>query len=490
MKCEQLIKIRGLFISCNFFRLTLLFFLFLTFSILMLISCRQNDENRIKPWTDNPCYWQYKGKPVLLLGGSDDDNLFQWEENAIEKHLDLLVAKGGNYIRNTMSSRDSGNIEPFFKLENGLYDLTRWNDVYWGKFRALLNLSLERDIIVQIEFWDMHDWYNERWNDRAFNPKNNINYTEVESGLPVLIEFGPLYGQANEHPFFQSHLPEKKMDIVRGYQENFVRKMIEASIDYPNVLYCINNESAIDTSWSDYWLGFAREIATKKKKMIYVGDMLMIPSSHFIIYKNFDFADLSQTASNLHRQREANVGEGHMKSVIGEVDRVSSNPAPLNSVKQYGGDIIPWSRGANEGVERCWRSIFGGQAGVRFHRPPTGLGINEIAQANIKSLRMVTDYFDLKNVKSHQKMSHLFVKRELNEAYIMGNEGKVFAVFFTNEGNDVEVDISSMGSQVTVKWMNTKTAIWKPEELYEGETLQLTKPDSGHWVALVASVNN
>ena len=34
------------------------------------------DKNRIRLYLRNPRYWQYKSKPVLLLGGTDDDNLF------------------------------------------------------------------------------------------------------------------------------------------------------------------------------------------------------------------------------------------------------------------------------------------------------------------------------------------------------------------------------------------------------------------------------
>ncbi len=30
---------------------------------------------------------------------------------------------------------------------------------YWDRFENLLQLTFERDIIVQIEFWDPHDWY-------------------------------------------------------------------------------------------------------------------------------------------------------------------------------------------------------------------------------------------------------------------------------------------------------------------------------------------
>jgi len=40
-----------------------------------------NIDQRIKPWGANPRYWQYKGRPVLLLGGSREDNLFQMKKN-------------------------------------------------------------------------------------------------------------------------------------------------------------------------------------------------------------------------------------------------------------------------------------------------------------------------------------------------------------------------------------------------------------------------
>ena len=47
------------------------------------------DENRIQIYKTNPQYWQYKSEPVLLLGGSVEDNLFQIPN--IEEHLDLSL---------------------------------------------------------------------------------------------------------------------------------------------------------------------------------------------------------------------------------------------------------------------------------------------------------------------------------------------------------------------------------------------------------------
>ena len=60
-------------------------------------SLSEYEKNRIKPFAENPRYWQYEGEPVLLIGGSREDNLFQIPD--LKEHLDLLVSVGGNYIR-------------------------------------------------------------------------------------------------------------------------------------------------------------------------------------------------------------------------------------------------------------------------------------------------------------------------------------------------------------------------------------------------------
>jgi hypothetical protein len=73
---------------------------------------RKIEDVSIRPYVENPFYWQYKGKPVFLLGGTWQDNLFN-HPDGLEEHLDKLVACGGNYIRNTMSHRNEGNVFAF-----------------------------------------------------------------------------------------------------------------------------------------------------------------------------------------------------------------------------------------------------------------------------------------------------------------------------------------------------------------------------------------
>jgi hypothetical protein len=111
------------------------------------------DAERIRPYPDNPFYWQYQGKPVLLLGGDDDDNRFQWEHDKLEAQLDLLVSVEGNYVRNTMSSRDAGNEFPFARTDDR-YDLGRWNETYWERFENFLARTHRRQVFVQIELFE------------------------------------------------------------------------------------------------------------------------------------------------------------------------------------------------------------------------------------------------------------------------------------------------------------------------------------------------
>ena len=156
-------------------------------TIKALVPSGKQDNNIIKVYAENPMYWQYKGLPVLLLGGTVDDNLFQIE--SLKEHLDLLQSVGGNYVRCTMSSRNAGNVKPFAK-EGGLFNLDEPNPEYWNRFEKLLSLASERDIIVQIEFYPLQTVF-----DRMHNifPKLRISFHFMcIIGSHSIAQVGPL----------------------------------------------------------------------------------------------------------------------------------------------------------------------------------------------------------------------------------------------------------------------------------------------------------
>ena len=40
------------------------------------LAAEDKNDDRIQPYAKNPRYWQYKGEPVMLLGGSKTDHIF------------------------------------------------------------------------------------------------------------------------------------------------------------------------------------------------------------------------------------------------------------------------------------------------------------------------------------------------------------------------------------------------------------------------------
>ncbi len=113
---------------------------FILFAVFQLNVLAQ-ESGDIQPYPKNSRYWQYKGEPVVLFGGSDNDNLWQWTGSKLTDHLDLLQSLGGNYVRNTMSDRDEGDTYAFKETSNGKYDLEEWNETYWEKLEFFLEVQ-------------------------------------------------------------------------------------------------------------------------------------------------------------------------------------------------------------------------------------------------------------------------------------------------------------------------------------------------------------
>ncbi len=468
------------------------------------------DEIRI--YENNPYYWQYKNEPLLLLGGSVQDNLFQIP--GLEEHLDLLVSVGGNYIRSTMSARDQGNVKPF-ATEGGLYDLDEPNPEYWRRFEKLLSLSAERDIIVQVELWATYDFYwgTGGWVQNPFNPRLNRSYTEQDSRLPEVIDHP---AQNANNPFFNSVPALDNNRVVLRYQQKFVDKLLSISLQYPNVLYCIDNETKAHPEWGSYWSAYIRNKASEAGRNIYVTEMWdnfdpsngIVSGAHsqhtdlggwYAEYTNNELSKRSTARNTINdpdsyqfidiSNHNAQRGEVHyntglwVRHYIGYAGTIR----PINNVKIYGGMIYPdrngmqWTALHKDGEERFWRNIFAGHASVRFHRPDFGLGLNHVAQHHIQSMRMLTDAMDFFR---HEPANHLLYERDENEAYCLAIPGEEYAVYFTGKG---EVHLNAVPAEYEIRWLQIRSSDWGGEEIVELPG-RLKTPSDDQWAVLVRRV--
>jgi len=443
------------------------------------------NADRVQPYSENPRYWQYRGEPVMLLGGSKDDNLFQIPD--LEEHLDLLQSVGGNCIRNTMSDRRDFDFEvyPFKQLDDGKYDLEQWNEEYWRRFETMLKLTHERDIFVQIEVWDRFDYSQANWEVHPYNPANNVNYTPEESGLA---EAYPAPAWRDKQPFFHSipgmPLYNERLDRVRYFQALFVGEMAFRAAHYGHVLYCMDNETSTPVAWGKHWMELIRYVAEGQSALVHVTDMFddvwephrSAKLKHAIDSpETYLFIDVSQINSR-------NFGQDHWDGFQWISEQVPDRP--LTCTKIYSDGNTSWGSGTpKEGVERFWRNLLGGAASCRFHRDGGGIGLRELAQNCIRAGRLAESLVKPWDVVPHME---LLSDRDENEAYLAAKPGEQYLVFIT-DGGSVGLDLTGAPGAFTGRWVNINAGEWGEElTLTGGAVVAIQAPAAGPWAAVIS----
>ncbi len=480
---------------------------------------------RIQPYGENPFYWEYDGQPVLLIGASDRDNLFQWagEGTKLTDHLDLLASCGGNYVRCTMSSREytsegfRWDVLPYpFAKAGGKYDLRRWNDVYWNKLSTLLSEARKRGIIVQIELWDRWNESGDStksgngWYDSPWNPNNNVNYKWSDS--PLL--------KPGKTDFYNSfHYAALKNDpVLLPLQQRFVGKIIDTVIDggFDNVIYQIDNESGIgDESLEPdpYWARFAREYARSKGS----GELYICTQRRFhspTPYKTKTFRDWNNPEIRVPildaafnycdiSQNNGTVGQAHYDNLLWFRSKVREyGPRPINNVKAYhfnwpiGGNFRNRTPGTDaEAGARLWRAVFAGAASFRFHRRTyfrrsgilDGLGLSVLARQHLRSMRLFLEGVSLFSMDPH---NDLLSGRSDDEAYCLAEPGRQYTVFFTGcADRSVVLNLADCSGELRLRWLDVAQSRWSNgDKTVKGDACMLHSPGPGQWVAVLRSL--
>lgn len=441
-------------------------------------------DEALRPWKENAWYWSHAARPVLLLGGSDDDNLFQWPAEKLISQLDRLAEAGGNVIRNTMSDRKDKGFElyPFKQLDNGKYDLNAWNDEYWSRFERMLSETANRNIFVQIEIWDRFDYVDQngadRWQIHPYNPFNNVNYTYEESGFAKRY---PDHPGANRQPFFFTTSKQRNNTVVLRYQQQFVDKLLDHSLKFGHVLFCMDNETNGEEEWGRYWAQFVKQRAAKEARAVYVTEMWddwnLAAERHKRTFDHpelYDFVDISQ---NNH-----NKGQKHWDNFLHVRKYLAGQPRPMNTTKTYGATGNKFGHSDQDAIERFWRHLLAGAASIRFHRPDAGLGLNDKAVACIRAARKLESLIPLWSVEPN---AELLSDCDPNEAYVAADRGRAYAVYFP-AGGDVQLDLTEAKRKFTIHWINIDTGKSRSgEHIFGGNKFSLSSPGSQNWAAAI-----
>jgi hypothetical protein len=302
------------------------------------------------------------------------------------------------------------------------------------------------------------------------------------------------------HPEYENAPKSRKQmyDLVRGFQDKFVDKLLSVTLRYGNVLYCMNNETHADPAWGKYWMRLIERKASAQGKKVATTDMFddvyAAENSRGLTYqlanrKEYDYLDVSQVNSR-------HADEAHWDTVKWIADAAKkANPAYLlHMTKIYGNDLAldgkPWSRfkpgDSDNGIEEWWRNLIAGVAGVRFHRPTSGIGLYPEAKNCIAATRKVETRVKFWDVEPRLD---LLTSRQSDEAYLAANPGKSYILYFTkNGGGSVGLKLDSYpATAFELRWVNIATGNWgSTTTISGGSTVTVERPNgSSHWVGTI-----
>ena len=396
--------------------------------------------------SQNPAYWAYRGKPTMLLGGSDEDNPFQWSGTRLTDHLDAMVSCGANYVRNVLSDRDPGNAYAFRQTADGRYDLTAWNDEYWDRFDSFLRQTAEREIVVQLTLWDQYDIRGQGYDMRdthPWHPSRNVNY----HGTATISRWTDFFCTV-----------ERGNEEVLRYQRSFVLRVLETSLQYDHVLYNICNENFTSMRWDAYWAGLIHTTSGTSRVHVTAMQMSAEATVRATIGRTdlYSYADISQN----NQDALGRSGPEHYATALRFRRLLSAaGPIPMNNEKIYGSrDGIVEAGTEVEATRRFWRNIFAGCAAARFHRPTWGLGLSDDARRMILAARMLLDAFD---VFRSIPLNDLIQRGTASEAYCLAIPGEGYAVYLPT-GGSVILDPVVYADLAEVRWLDVESGTWSP----------------------------
>jgi hypothetical protein len=277
---------------------------------------------------------------------------------------------------------------------------------------------------------------------------------------------------------------------ILNYQKKYVDRLLDHSLRYDHVLYCITNEIHPNylPEWGLFWSGYIREKAASVNKRINVTEMYWQTDLKKPQHKTsldepgvFSFFEASQNSAKMGQQNWNNLQ--YVYNLLAE------DPRPINHVKIYGADTSSWKGFTDRhATESFWRNMIGGSASSRFHRPPYGLGLGQKAMTHIKSMRLLAAEVDFVNAVPDSE-SRLLSERSLNEAYLSYIRGEQYVVYFP-DGGSVGLDLSMVEGEYSLKWLDIENSRWAGEDLIRtARVVTLSPPRGGHWVVRVVPVS-
>jgi hypothetical protein len=194
---------------------------------------------------DNPHYFQWRGRPTILITSAEHYGAVLNLDFDYRKYLDTLAADGMNYTRvfsgayvepegafkiarNTLAPRPGRFLAPWPRSSQAghpdggnKFDLSRWDDAYFARLRDFVAYAAARNVVVELTlFCPMYEEV--QWSLSPMNAANNVNGA----------------GKVGRNEVYTLD----KDPALLAVQEALTRKLVTELNSFPNLFFEIANE--------------------------------------------------------------------------------------------------------------------------------------------------------------------------------------------------------------------------------------------------------
>jgi hypothetical protein len=202
---------------------------------------------------DNPHYFQWRGRPTILITSAEHYGAVMNLDFDYRKYLDTLAADGMNYTRvfsgayvepegafkiarNTLAPRPGRYLAPWPRPRQPApssaegpghpdgghkFDLSRWDDAYFARLKDFVAHAAARNVIVELTlFCPMYEEV--QWSLSPMNAANNVNGA----------------GKVGRNEVYTLD----KDPALLAVQEALTRKLVTELNSFPNLFFEIANE--------------------------------------------------------------------------------------------------------------------------------------------------------------------------------------------------------------------------------------------------------
>lgn len=385
----------------------------------------------IKLLESNPHYFEFRGKPTILLTSAEHySSVFNRDFDYI-KYLDTLKACGFNHTRtstgmkrelpgtfnidgNSQAPAPEAYVSPWVRTDvpgcldgANKYDLNTWNQEYFDRWHDFMTAASDRGVEVELMFFSefhVHAVGSALWDVCPVNPENNINnLAPVDDPMKAL-----------------------SMENVDGnkYFDALIRRLVTELNGYDNLHYEICNEPYYDGVPKD-WMQHVVDVIVDAEKDL-ENKHLISQNMQANLYE-FEEDELLKGISiiNFHYTSSDNYRRNYwFPGVLG------MNETGILTTKQY--------------HRQAWDNILGGAAlynmldysytvghedgSYKILPSSPGDGTPEL-RAKLTVLANFINSFDF--AKMHPATDLIKSVMEQNATYIMlAEEGKQYAAYF------------------------------------------------------------